>query len=94
MGRHDLKHGAPAPDGRLHVEVALTCPDEGLCVAVWNSGNPIAANLDLSRQRSMGISLVQSLVVGQYRGTFTLEPQDGGTLAQVLLSDGRLRQDA
>jgi two-component sensor histidine kinase len=81
-------------DSQLSVRARLALADGRLQFAVWSSGNPIAANLDLSRQRSMGISLVQSLVVGQYRGTFTLEPQDGGTLAQVLLSDGRLRQDA
>jgi two-component sensor histidine kinase len=87
-----IKHGGPGPDGQLRVRARLTLSDGRLQFTVWNSGNPIAADLDLNRQWSMGISLVQSLVVGQYQGIFTLEPQDGGTLARVEISDERLRQ--
>jgi two-component sensor histidine kinase len=87
-----IKHGAPGPDGQLRVRARLTLSDGLLRFTVWNSGNPVAAGLDLNRQRSMGISLVQSLVVGQYRGAFTLEPQGGGTLARVEISDERLRE--
>jgi two-component sensor histidine kinase len=60
-------------------------------MSVWNSGNPVSADLDLSRQTGLGLSLVQSIVVGQYRGSFTLEPKDGGSLAKVTvegLADG------
>ncbi len=85
-----IKHGAPGPDGQLRVRARLALADGRLQFTVWNSGNPIAADLDPNRQRTMGVSLVQGLVVGQYQGTFTLEPQDGGTLARVEISDERL----
>jgi PAS domain S-box-containing protein len=89
-----IKHGAPGADGRLQVRARLAVSDAQLHLTVWNSGNPVAAGLDLGRQSSMGISLVQSLVVGQCRGTFTLEPQDDGTLARVVVSDQVLREGA
>jgi hypothetical protein len=34
----------------------------------------------------MGLSLVQGLV-GQYRGSFALQPDNGGSLARVVLSE-------
>jgi PAS domain S-box-containing protein len=89
-----VKHGAPGPDGRLRVRARLALSDGRLSFSVWNSGDPVAADLDLGRQSSMGISLVQSLVVAQYRGLFTLEPDGGGTMARVMLSDEALRESA
>ncbi len=87
-----IKHGARGPDGQLRVRARLALANGRLQFSVWNSGTPIAADLDPNRQRTMGISLVQSLVVGQYGGAFTLEPQDGGTLARVEISDKGLRE--
>jgi len=87
-----IKHGGPGPDGQLRIRARLALSAGRLQFTVWNSGNPIAADLDLNRQRRMGISLVQSLVVGQYQGIFTLEPEGDGTLARVEMSDERLRE--
>jgi two-component sensor histidine kinase len=87
-----IKHGAPGPDGQLRVRARLALSGGRLRFTVWNSGNPIAADLDLNRQRSMGISLVQSLVAGQYQGAFTLAPDGDGTMARVEISDERLRE--
>jgi PAS domain S-box-containing protein len=78
-----VKHGALGPDGSLQVLVRLAQRGGVLEMSVWNSGNPVPADLDPSRQTGLGLSLVQSIVVGQYRGSFTLKPKDGGSLAKV-----------
>jgi two-component sensor histidine kinase/PAS domain-containing protein len=87
-----LKHGAPGSDGQLRIDIRVARGDGALRLSVWNSGNPVPAGLDLSQQTGLGLRLVQGLVVDQYGGTFTLEPQSGGTLARVLLSEERLRE--
>jgi PAS domain S-box-containing protein len=82
-----VKHGAPGPEGQLHVKVRVAREQGRLRLSVWNSGNPVSADLDLSRQTGLGLSLVQSLVVGQYAGTFALKPEGGGTLAEVMVAE-------
>ncbi len=86
-----IKHGRPDGDGQLHVDVRLARDEGALRLSVWSSGNPVPAGMDLSQQTGLGLSLVQGLVVGQYRGTFTLQPRNGGTLAQVVLDEQRLQ---
>jgi two-component sensor histidine kinase len=86
-----IKHGAADAEGELRVRARLAWSKGRLHFTVWNSGNPVPPGLDLSHQPGMGIGLVQSIVVGQYRGTFTLAPSAGGTLARVVLSDELLR---
>ncbi len=86
-----VRHGTPGDDGQRRVDVRVACDDGAFRLSVWNSGNPVPAGMDLSRQTGMGLNLVQGLVIGQYGGTFTLAPERGGTLAQVVLSDERLR---
>lgn len=81
-----IKHGAPGSEGQLEVAVRLAREAGKLELSVWNSGNPVPAGLDPSKQRGMGLSLVQGLV-GQYRGSFALQPDNGGSLAWVVLSE-------
>jgi len=39
----------------------------------------------------MGLRLVHEIVVRQYHGALALEPRDGGTLAQVIVDEERLK---
>jgi PAS domain S-box-containing protein len=63
-----VKYGAPEEDGKVRVRVRIDQEEGRLRLGIWNSGNPVPPDLDLSRQHSMGLSLVQSLTAGQYRG--------------------------
>ncbi len=82
-----IKHGAPGPDGKLRVDVLMDRTDEGrsLRLCVWNSGNPVPEEFDLSGQPGMGLQLVRDLAAGQYGGAFDLKPESGGTLAEVIV---------
>jgi hypothetical protein len=42
----------------------------------------------------MGLRVVVGIATVQYRGSFTIRPHNGGTLATVVLDDSELRQDA
>jgi two-component system CheB/CheR fusion protein len=87
-----LKYGAPDETGALQVRVALGTEDGSLRLSVWNSGTPIAEGFDPSAAPTTGLYLVRGLAADHYGGEFRLQPQDGGTLAQVLLPADRLRQ--
>jgi two-component system CheB/CheR fusion protein len=87
-----LKYGAPDETGALQVRVALGTEDRSLRLSVWNSGTPIAEEFDPSAAQTTGLYLVRTLAADQYGGQFLLQPQDGGTLAQILLPADRLRQ--
>jgi two-component sensor histidine kinase len=89
-----IKYGAPGSEGRLEVVVRLAREAGRLELSVWNSGNPVPADLDPSAQRGTGLALVQGLVVGQYCGAFALQPDNGGSLARVVLSEETLRESA
>jgi PAS domain S-box-containing protein len=81
-----LKHGAPDAAGRRRIVVRLECQTEQLSVRVWSSGNPVPATFDPLAQGGMGLHLVQAMVVRHYGGSFTLRPDEGGTMAQVVVS--------
>jgi two-component system CheB/CheR fusion protein len=86
-----IKHGAPGADGEMRVDVGLRRTDGNLRLSVWSSGNPVSPNFDASRQRSMGLRLVWGVSVEQYGGTFCLRAHDGGTIAEAVLDEARLR---
>ena len=86
------KHGAPSAGGLLRIELQIELQQGRLHLAVWNSGNPIAAGFEVAKQKNMGLRMVREIVMNQYDGSFSLRPQDGGTLAEVLIADARLRQ--
>jgi len=44
----------------------------------------VSADFDSRAHRGMGLQLVGSLVADQYGGEFSLRPERGGTLAQVI----------
>ena len=89
-----IKHGAPGSEGRLEVAVRLAREADRLELSVWNSGNPVPANLDPGTQRGTGLALVQGLIVGQYGGSFVLQPENGGSLARVVVSGQMLQAPA
>jgi two-component sensor histidine kinase len=86
-----LKYGAPDETGALQVRVALGTEDGSLRLSVWNSGTPIAEGFDPSAAPTTGLYLVRGLAADHYGGEFRLQPQDGGTLAQILLPEDRLQ---
>jgi two-component sensor histidine kinase len=85
-----LKHGGPAPDGRRGVRVALSHQNGALRLTVWNSGNPIPPGFDPAGQRGLGLQLCRELVAGELRGTFTMSPQAGGTISEIVVDDSQL----
>jgi len=87
-----VKHGAPGTDGRLRVTARLARDRGRLRLSVWNSGAPVPRDFDPSNQTTLGLTLVQSLVVSQYQGTFTLRPQGEGNLAEATVSEEALAE--
>lgn len=87
-----LKHGGPAQDGRLHVALSLDQHDGHLHLAVWNSGNPIAADFDPQHRPGMGMQLLWDVIVNGYGGQLHLEPRDGGTLAEAVIDIAALNE--
>jgi PAS domain S-box-containing protein len=88
-----IKHGAAEPDGEMHVDIGVYRADGRLRLSVWNSGNPIAADLEATRVQNMGLLLVSGLVVDQYGGTFSLRPHAGGTMAEAVVREELLRTE-
>jgi PAS domain S-box-containing protein len=82
-----LKHGAPGPDGRRRVRVILSHQNGELRLSVWNSGNPIPPGFDLASQRGLGLHLCRELAAGELRGAFTMWPQDGGTMSEIVVDE-------
>ncbi len=85
-----VKYGAPDRNGKLTIRIGLEQTDSELCLEVWNSGNPVPDDFDPERQANLGLTLVRSLVVDQFRGVFTLHPHKGGTLARAAMHVGSL----
>jgi PAS domain S-box-containing protein len=89
-----LKHGGPGTDGRHMVAVRLQRAGEDLALTVSNSGAPVLEDLDPATSRTMGLRLVHDIVVGQYRGRFSVRPSEGGTLAEVVVPGEAIRADS
>ncbi len=64
-----------------------------LHLTVWNSGSPIASDFEVTKEAKTGLDLVHTIVEDQYGGTFRLTPERGGTMAEVVLDEGRLREE-
>jgi PAS domain S-box-containing protein len=88
-----LKHGGPGPDGIMHVRIALAREDRRLRLSVWNSGVQVPLGFDASRSAHMGLNLVQGVIVDQYQGSFSLRPQQDGTLAEAIVDEVRVGLD-
>jgi len=88
-----VKHGAPGSSGKLTVRVEASVCDGRLRLSVWNSGNPVPAELEPSAQPTLGLRLVHAIATTQYGGEFNLRPCDDGTLAEVVIDDEALRQE-
>jgi PAS domain S-box-containing protein len=88
-----IKHGAPGPDGRLRIRIGVALRDGKFRLSVWNSGNPVPRSFDPREQKAMGLRLVCDMAEREYRGTFTVRAHEGGTLAEIVMSDDRLRSE-
>jgi PAS domain S-box-containing protein len=86
-----VKHGAPGADGEVRVDVGIHLADGTLRLSVRNSGNPVPADFDVSRKRGLGLRLVWGLAAEQCGGTFALRPHAGGTTAEVVVEEEKLR---
>ncbi len=78
---------------RVGVRVGLAVRDRKLVLSVWNSGNPVPEDFDVTRAAGMGLRVVRALVVDQYRGAFSLRPHEAGTTAQVVVPLAHLQQE-
>jgi len=87
-----IKHGRSSRNRKLRVRVTLALADGRFRLSVWNSGNPVPRDFDVNRQATMGLRLVRDLSVGHCRGAFTIQPRQGGTIAEVVFDDERLRR--
>ena len=87
-----VKHGLPAEDGKLHVQVAVKREEENVRISIWNSGNPVPEGFDPRDRRTMGMRLAWDVVVGRFQGSFAVRPERGGTRAEVVVSYGSLRE--
>jgi len=89
-----LKHGGPGGNGRREILATLHRAGEDVALTVWNSGVPVAEDLDPARSRTMGLRLVYDIVVEQYEGRFSVRPSDGGTLAEVVVPGAAMRAES
>ena len=81
-----IKYGAPGKDGRLRIKINLNCGTDHLLFTVWNSGNPIPTDFDIGQRHGLGLSLVQMVAEAQLHGSFSLRPERGGTLGEVVVA--------
>jgi PAS domain S-box-containing protein len=87
-----VKYGRPRRGGKLAVRIRIAREDDRLRLSVWNSGNPVPADFDPARQTGMGLQVVRTVAIEQYRGTFTMRPHRGGTVAEIVVDDQALRE--
>lgn len=87
-----IKHGCPLASGELKIEVELWRQGGTLRLSVWNSGNPLPQGFDMEAHKVSGLSIIDALAVNQYGGSFVLRAERGGTLAEVTMSDSKLRE--
>ena len=64
-----------------------------LKLSVWNSGKPVPAGFDPREQKGMGLRLVSELAWRQYRGSFTVRPHQGGSIAEIVIEDETLHRE-
>jgi two-component sensor histidine kinase len=83
-----LEHGLQDQDTG-HVTLTLTDLGDEVQLEVWDSGRGLPAGFDLSRADSLGLSIVRTLVEGDLRGRFCLEPALPGTRALVVFPKAR-----
>lgn len=88
-----IKHGASRADGKIRIKTHVAVEQGLLNLSVWNSGNPIASDFDLASAKKMGLRLIHEMAVEQYQGTLLLRPEREGTLARIMVDDGKLRAE-
>jgi PAS domain S-box-containing protein len=87
-----LKHGGPDEDGRHRIKILARRSADTLRLSVWNSGNPVCYDAGCGAKPRMGMKLIDEVVCGQFGGGYSLRPEGFGTLAEVVLSEGKLRE--
>ncbi len=86
-----LKHGRARCPNVSRFAVWLEAG--ALHLTVWNSGSTVAPDFEVANQAKTGLDLVHTVVEDQYRGAFRLTPERGGTKAEIVLEEGRLREE-
>jgi two-component system, sensor histidine kinase PdtaS len=82
------EHGFAGGDGHLEILVERTGTDEGrtLRVVVSDDGRGLPPDFDPARSRSLGLSIVRTLVESELGGALRLGPRaGGGTRAEVVV---------
>jgi two-component sensor histidine kinase len=83
-----LEHGFNDRDSGA---VTLRLEDLGdqIMLEVADDGSGLPVDFDLATADSLGLSIVRTLVEGDLRGTFILEPAEPGTRAAVVFKKGQ-----
>jgi|GEM_PF-2452486 len=89
-----IKHGGVDADGRRRIRIEVIPESELLRLRIWNSGNPVPRDFDVSRCQTLGLQLAREIAVGQFGGALHLHPEDSGTTAEVILSGESLGEVA
>jgi len=87
-----VKYGGPSANGQVEVKVNCAAAGGELRLSVWNSEHPVPTDFDPAKQGAMGLQIVWDLAVSRYGGTFTLAPREGGSLAEIRVSEAALRE--
>ena len=87
-----VKYGGPGANGQVEVRVNCSAAVGELRLSVWSSGPPVPPDFDPVKQGAMGLQIVWDLAVSRYGGTFTLTPREGGSLAEIRVSEAALRE--
>jgi PAS domain S-box-containing protein len=82
-----IKHSMQRTDTahRLSVRLQLDETAQTINLLLWNSGKPVPPGFDPHRQKGLGLQLVYMLAVEQARGSFTMQAENDGTLAEIIV---------
>lgn len=80
-----VEHAYPGEEGPVEgtVEVALATDGRELTVTVTDDGVGLPSGFSLEESTGLGLSIVQTLVTTELRGTIRMEPRPAGTAGSV-----------
>lgn len=80
-----VEHAYPGEEGPVEgtVDVALETDGRELTVTVTDDGVGLPSGFSLEDSTGLGLSIVQTLVTTELRGTIRMEPRPGGTSGSV-----------
>lgn len=89
-----VRYGAPGADGRQRIDVHVSREEGNLLLSVANTGPQVAEDFDPRQRPTMGLQLVQDLIVSRYGGSFTLRPTSEGSVAEIRVRESELLEKA